>query len=112
MAALIRETLEENLSTRRHRIGDNRAAYTAAVAEPGEVEEMKRIVVSLPDDLHNRVRMQGHSRGVSMAAYVRETLEERTRRERPKPTFGAFESGFTDTAEMAGEFQYEPRSWH
>jgi hypothetical protein len=112
MAALIRETLEEALEDAPGlRVAEARAPYTAVAERPDEVEEMKRLVISLPDDLLQRVRARGESSGVSMAAYIRNALEERTRRERPKPRFGAFASGYTNIARQAGEMQYEPRSW-
>jgi plasmid stability protein len=113
MAAFIRETLEDSTSyVPENRIAEARATYLAVPRRlDEEVNEMKRLVISLPDDLHNRVRLWGQSHGISMAAYIRDVLEERTRRERAKPSFGAFASGYTDTAAMAGEMQYEPRSW-
>ena len=112
MAALVRGTLEEALDGRGPlRIGDGRVAYLAVEERPTEVDEMKRLVISLPEGLLQRVRAQGQISGISMGAYIRGTLEDRTRRERPKPSFGAFESGYTDTARLAGEMQYEPRSW-
>jgi plasmid stability protein len=69
------------------------------------------MVISLPEELHERVRILGAANGVSMAALVRDLLDERTRRERPKPRFGAFTSGYSDTGRLAGEIVYEPRSW-
>ena len=112
LAALIRETLEEaSGSGRVGRIGEARAAYVAVAERPEEVTAMKRMVISLPEELHERVRVLGVANGLSMAALVRDLLEERTRRERPKPRFGAFASGHTDTGRVAGEIQYEPRSW-
>jgi predicted HicB family RNase H-like nuclease len=112
MAAYIRETLEENLDTAAPlRIAEGRVAYTAVEEPPKEMEEMKRLVISLPDGLHARLRERGRNSGISMAAYIRGVLEERTGRERPKPSFGAFASGYTDTARLAGELKYGPRSW-
>ncbi len=111
MAAFIRDTLEDSMSIAGGRVAEAQTAYIAVKERPEEVGEMKRLVISLPDDLHNRVRLYGQTRGISMAAYIRDALEERTRRERAKPSFGAFASGFSDTAERAGEMQYEPRSW-
>jgi hypothetical protein len=112
MAALVRETLEEALNTQGPlRLGEGRIAYSAVAERSREVDEMKRLVISLPEGLLQRVRAQGQISGISMGAYIRGTLEERTRRERPKPRFGAFASGYTDTASLAGEFRYEPRSW-
>jgi hypothetical protein len=86
-------------------------AYVAKEERPEEATAMRRMVISLPEELHERVRVLGINSGVSMAALVRDLLEERTRRERPKPRFGAFTSGYTDTGRMAGEMRYEPRSW-
>jgi plasmid stability protein len=112
MAALVRETLEEALDAWGPlRLGEGRLAYLAVEDKPREVDEMKRLVISLPEGLLQRVRAQGQISGISMGAYIRGILEERTRRERPKPRFGAFESGYTDTGRLAGEFRYEPRSW-
>jgi hypothetical protein len=54
-------------------------------------------------------------RGISMASLIREAIEEKALngldRPRPKPRFGIFDSGYTDTARLAGEFKYEPPSW-
>jgi len=112
IAALIRETLEDSSDTAAtRRIGEGRALYIAVQERPEEATAMKRIVISLPEELHERVRMLRTASGVSMAAFVRDLLEERTRRERPKPRFGAFESGYKDTARLAGEMHFEPRSW-
>lgn len=112
MAAYIRETLEDALDIAAvHKIPEARAAYTAVEERPKEVADMKRIVVSLPNDLHERLRVMGASRGISMAAFVRDALEERITQARPKPRFGAFASGYTDTGRLAGEMLYEPRSW-
>ena len=112
VAALIRDTLEEARQNRRPlSIGEGRVGYAAVEERPQEGDEMKRLVISLPEGLLHRVRAQGQISGVSMAAYIRGALEERTRRERPKPQFGAFASGYTDTARLAGEMPYEPRNW-
>lgn len=112
MAALIRETLDETMRTgNTYRLGEARVRYSAVAERPKEAGAMKRIVISLPDDMLQRVRVIGESQGLSMAAYIRQMLDERTRRERPKPSFGAFESGFKDTGELARTMPYEPRTW-
>lgn len=72
---------------------------------------MDRTTISLPPDLHKRLRIMAAERGVSMASLIREAIEEKTTPKRPKPRFGIFDSGYTDTGRMAGEFKYEPRSW-
>jgi plasmid stability protein len=110
VAALVRDTLEQE---RRDggRLGETRATYTAVEHRTREEADMKRIVITLPDDVHSRIKAMGSSQGVSMAAYIRSLLEARMQTERPKPRFGAFDSGFTDTARLAGEIRLEPRSW-
>ena len=112
MAGVIREALEEALDAApAGRLAEERATYVAVQTRQEEAAEMKRTIISLPDDLHERVRTEGSVRGISMAAYIRDALEERTLRRRPKPRFGAFASGYTDTARLAGDMQLEPRSW-
>jgi predicted DNA-binding protein len=112
LAALIREALEEASGAGRvGMLGEPRAVYVAVTERPEGETAMKRMVISLPEELHERVRILGAANGVSMAALVRDLLDERTRRERPKPRFGAFTSGYSDTGRLAGEIVYEPRSW-
>jgi predicted DNA-binding ribbon-helix-helix protein len=112
LAALIRAVLEESAGPSAvQRISKPRAAYVAAPVRNEEEDAMKRIVISLPQDIHERLREMRTESGMSMAALVRSLLDERTRRERPKPRFGAFASGYTDTGHLAGEMPYEPRSW-
>lgn len=112
MAAYIRESLELALQgSGDGRIAEPGAVYSADLVTLEEEGAMKRIVISLEDELREQVRVMSAGRGVSMAAFIRHTLEERTRRERPKPRFGAFASNYTDTGRLAGEMPYEPRSW-
>jgi hypothetical protein len=52
------------------------------------------------------------SRGVSLAAVIREALEEKARRPQPMPrSLGIADSGHTDTSTLAGELRPEPRTW-
>lgn len=111
MSAVIRETLERADKTQGWKMGEARVAYVTSRPVPREEAEMKRIVVTLPDEVHNWVRSSGQIAGTSMAAYIRDLLEQRLHEERPKPRFGAFDSGFTDTGRLAGEIMLEPRSW-
>jgi hypothetical protein len=47
-----------------------------------------------------------------MAALIREALDEKTSRIRPRPrSLGVGDSGHKDTARRAAEERAEPRSW-
>jgi len=73
---------------------------------------MARTTISLPDDLLRRVRVIAAEEGTSMASLVREAVEERIERYRPRPrSLGVGESGRTDTARRAGDERPEPRPW-
>ncbi|MBI4312186.1 MAG: ribbon-helix-helix protein, CopG family [Chloroflexi bacterium] len=73
---------------------------------------MKRTTISIPEELLQRLRMIAAERRTSMAALVREALEEKARSYRPRPrSWGIGASGYTDTASNAGDIQPEPRSW-
>jgi hypothetical protein len=73
---------------------------------------MQRLTISLPHELLANLRLMAAERGVSMAAIVREALEEKTRARRPKPTFiGIADSGYTDTSELLSKGSPPPVSW-
>lgn len=73
---------------------------------------MGRTTVSIPDDLTRKLRVMASETGRSMAAVVREALEEKARRYRPRPrSLGIGASGHSDTARRAGEERAEPRAW-
>ncbi len=74
---------------------------------------MDRTTISLPPDLHKRVRIMAAERGVSMASLIREAIEEKMaqRKRRIPSSFGMFDSGFMDTARLSGDMKFEPRSW-
>ncbi|MBI4311922.1 MAG: ribbon-helix-helix protein, CopG family [Chloroflexi bacterium] len=73
---------------------------------------MERTTISIPDELLERLRLMAAERRTSMAALVREALEEKARSYRPKPkSLGIGASGHTDTARRSADFRPEPRSW-
>lgn len=71
---------------------------------------MERMTVSLPSEVLKRIRLIAAERRMSMAATIREAVEEKVARHereaiannganRPKPkSFGIFDSGHTDTS--------------
>lgn len=73
---------------------------------------MQRTTVSLTKDLLKRLRLIAAERGSSMAALIREALEEKSASYRPKPrSLGLGDSGHQDTSRRAGEERPVPRSW-
>ena len=73
---------------------------------------MERTTISISDELLKRLRVIAAERHTSIAALVREALEEKTRSYRPRPrSWGIGASGYTDTATKAGDMRPEPRSW-
>jgi plasmid stability protein len=73
---------------------------------------MERTTVSLPPELHKKLRILAAEQGVSMAALIREAIEAKAIKERPKPkSIGMGASGYTDTARTLASERQEPRSW-
>lgn len=73
---------------------------------------MERTTVSLPKEVLTRLRMIAAERGTSMAALIREVLEESVARHRPRPrSIGIGASGHLDTARRTAEERPEPRAW-
>lgn len=87
---------------------------------------MVRTTITLPEELLQRLKRIAAERDVPMAVVIREALEEKAAEERaestepeepkeraPKLSFiGAFDSGYTDTSELASDRSiYKPRSW-
>jgi plasmid stability protein len=72
---------------------------------------MERTTISLPDGLIRKLRIIAAERRVSMASIIREALEEKTARNRPKPKMGIFDSGRTDISQIASEGPVPPVSW-
>lgn len=74
-------------------------------------------MISLLEELLRRLRVRAAERGTSMAALIREALEDeagpiaQTPVRRPKPkSIGMFASGRTDTAEGASDLRPEPHA--
>ncbi len=76
---------------------------------------MDRTTLSLPDETRRRLRRLAAERGVSMAALIREAIEEKVERLAampPKPhSLGIGASGVSDTARRSGDERPEPRTW-
>ena len=73
---------------------------------------MERTTISVPADLLKRLRLLAAERRTSMAALVREALDENVVSHRPRPrSLGIGASGHTDTARRTAEERPEPRPW-
>ena len=73
---------------------------------------MERTTISLSDELLQRLRVMAAERRTSIAALIREALEEKIKTDRPPPrSLGIGASGVMDTARRTGEERPEPRSW-
>jgi metal-responsive CopG/Arc/MetJ family transcriptional regulator len=73
---------------------------------------MERTTISLPEELLDRLRAVAADRHTSMAELVREALQDKVARHRPRPTsLGIGASGVSDTARTAGDERPPPRSW-
>jgi len=73
---------------------------------------MQRTTIVTPEHLLKRLRQMAAERGTSMAALIREALEEKVGSHRPRPrSLGIGASGRRDTAQQAGEERPKPRSW-
>jgi metal-responsive CopG/Arc/MetJ family transcriptional regulator len=73
---------------------------------------MERTTISLPRELLQRLRRIASERRTSMAALIREAVEQKLESYRPRPrSIGIGASGHTDTARRAGEERPEARAW-
>jgi len=73
---------------------------------------MNRTVISLPPDLHKRLRILAAERGVSMASVIREALEEKmVDRPRNFVSLGIGDSGRNDLSRRASDGQAEYPDW-
>jgi len=73
---------------------------------------MERTTISLPDDLLKRLRVMAAERRTSMAALIREAVEEKAAADRPRPrSLGIGASRYSDTARRTAEERPEPRPW-
>ena len=72
-----------------------------------------RTMISLPEHLLKRLRVMAAERSTSMAALIREVLEEKSASHRPKPrSLGIGASRHRDTASQQASERQPPRSWH
>jgi predicted transcriptional regulator len=73
---------------------------------------MHRTTIMLPDEAIERLRRLAAERGISMAALIREAIEEKVDASRPRPrSLGIGSSGLTDVARRAGDERPEPSPW-
>lgn len=73
---------------------------------------MDRTTLTIPQELRARLRRLAAERGVSMAAIVREAIDEKLAAARPRPrSIGAGASGTRDTARRSADERPEPRGW-
>ena len=73
---------------------------------------MERTTISLPDELLKRLRIMAAERGTSMAALIRQAVEEKASGSRPRPrSLGIGASRRRDTARRTTEERPESRSW-
>lgn len=73
---------------------------------------MVRTTIVLPEELLEHLRRMATERGSSMAALVREAIEEKVRSYRPRPrSLGIGDSGRSDLARRTAEEEAVPESW-
>jgi predicted transcriptional regulator len=73
---------------------------------------MQRTTLSIPDDLLRVLRRLAANREMSMAAVIREALEEKVQNYQPRPrSLGVGASGRADTARLTGKERPKPRPW-
>jgi hypothetical protein len=75
-------------------------------------DAVERTTLSIPGPVLERLRVAAAERGVSMAEFVRQALEEKLAASRPTPgCLGIGASGHNDTARRTSDERPEPRSW-
>ena len=73
---------------------------------------MGRITLTLDDATRRRLRRIAAERGVSMAALIREAIDETIERHAPRPrSLGIGASGVDDTGRRSADERAIPRSW-
>jgi metal-responsive CopG/Arc/MetJ family transcriptional regulator len=73
---------------------------------------MRRTTISIDDLLLRDLHRLAEERRTSIAAIIREAVEEKLATFRPRPrSLGIGASGHSDTARRAGEERPEPRPW-
>jgi hypothetical protein len=102
----------ESPITAEMRVAD--AAGTAALSRyavaPAYRTE-RETFVPVPDHLMRWARTLAANNGISVEQFVRDAVEEKGVRMRPKPrSMGAYSSGYTDTSELSTEGTFEPPS--
>jgi hypothetical protein len=73
---------------------------------------MDRTTITLEVETRARLRRIAAERGISMAALIREAIDETIERHAPRPrSLGVGASGTPDTARRSGDERPEPRPW-
>ncbi len=73
---------------------------------------MDRTTITLEVETRARLRRIAADRGMSMAALIREAIDDTIERHAPRPrSLGVGASGASDTAREAGDQRPEPRTW-
>ncbi len=73
---------------------------------------IRRTTIVAPEEVLDRLRALAAERGVSLAAVIREALEEKAGRHRPKPrSLGIGASGRSDIAQRTAEEGFVPEPW-
>jgi hypothetical protein len=72
----------------------------------------QKTTIVLSKEMHERVRRAAAESRKSMGSFIREAIKEKLETVQPKPrAIGVFSSGHQDTAESAGDWRWEPRTW-
>lgn len=73
---------------------------------------MNRTTLTLDEETRRRLRRIAAERGISMAALIREAVDEAIERHAPVPrSLGIGASETSDTGRLAGDIRPEPRTW-
>lgn len=73
---------------------------------------MERTTLSLDEVTRRRLRRIAAERGISVAALIREAIDETVERHASKPrSLGVGASGSGDTGRLSGDLRPEPRPW-
>ena len=73
---------------------------------------MSHMTIDAPDELLQQLRRIADEQRTSLANIIREALEERVRRHRPKPrSIGIGDSGRDDISRRIGEEEAMPEPW-
>ena len=73
---------------------------------------MTRTTISIDDPVLKDLHRMAAERGISVAALIREAVEEKLESFRPRPrSLGIGASGHSDTARRSGDERPETRPW-